>query len=73
MNGGKNEKERKGHDCSWVWWRRRFIISRRAQPETGHLGESRVAMTKLCRLKERERERGNQVQQPGDQRYKGDR
>lgn len=20
MNGGESKKERKGHDCSWVWW-----------------------------------------------------
>jgi hypothetical protein len=22
----RNKKERSGHDCSWVWWRRTFIL-----------------------------------------------
>lgn len=21
-----NRKKRKGHDCSWVWWRKKFTV-----------------------------------------------
>lgn len=40
-------KERKGYDCSWVWWRRVFTIDTQGEhsQRLTHLGKPRMVMT----------------------------
>ena len=69
----KEVKAQEGHECSWVWWRRWFIVQMRKSIARGRdiSGESRVDKTRLSRaMQERVRGKRGPNPAPGGQRYK---
>ena len=44
----RNQMEMKGHDCAWIWERRKFLIEtwEHSQSQT-HTGELRVAIVSI--------------------------
>lgn len=41
MQMKKRKKKRKGRECSWVWWRNKFVVGRRETIARGRdVGES---------------------------------
>lgn len=44
-----NRKKRKGHDCSWVWWRKKFTVEmwESLVKGKGHLDHSTVDLSRL--------------------------
>ena len=69
----RNKKERKGHNCSYVWWRRKFIIDMWESRARGRdiLESPGHDQTKLGRKGERGRESSGE--RAGARRPKGTR